>query len=74
MSDVIKIRVLGCIPPYKPGDVVVVEADENGTSLDLHWRRRCRDAEIDGCCEVVVDHEDRDAVVQTRDADEEYEA
>ena len=32
-----------------------IDADDNGVPLDHHWRRRLRDAEHDGCCEVVGD-------------------
>ena len=37
----------------RAGKSVDAEADENGTPLDKHWRRRLRDSEIDGCIEIV---------------------
>jgi hypothetical protein len=38
----------------KPGADFVIDCDENGTPKDLKWRRRVRDAEIDGCIEKKV--------------------
>ena len=38
---------------YKPGDEVPVRCDENGTPLDLVWRRRLKDAEQDSCVELL---------------------
>ena len=53
----IRLKVNGTIPGFSPGQVVKVPADERGIPLDLHWRRRLKDSEIDGCIEVVVDPE-----------------
>lgn len=53
MSDTIRVRVNKPIPPHGLGDVVPVPIDEHGTPLDQQWRRRLKDAETDGCCEIV---------------------
>lgn len=37
----------------KPGNTVDVETDAHGVPLDPFWRRRLRDAAIDGCVEKV---------------------
>ena len=49
----IQIKINGSIPGHAPGKIVTVQCDEEGTPLDFHWRRRMRDSETDGCCEVV---------------------
>ena len=37
-----------------PKDVVIpVRVDKNGIPLDMYWRRRIKDSEIDGCVEFV---------------------
>lgn len=51
----IEIRVKHGIAGRESGEVVKVEARENGDPEDLFWRRRLRDARVDGCCEVVED-------------------
>jgi len=55
MSDdaTIQVRVNGVIPGHERGAIVRVRVDSEGTPLDLQWRRRFRDAEVDNCCEVV---------------------
>lgn len=50
----IKIKVNRRLPGYRVGQVVEVKADAEGTPLDQFWRRRLRDARMDGCCEVVA--------------------
>ena len=37
----------------KPGGSMQIDVDENGIPLDMHWRRRLRDAKSDGCVEIV---------------------
>ena len=32
---------------------VRVKVDANGTPIDRFWRRRLKDAEHDGCCEII---------------------
>ena len=53
MGDMIRVRVCKKIPPHEPGDVVSIAADHEGTPLDHQWQRRFKDAETDGCCEVI---------------------
>lgn len=53
MSATIQIRVRGPIPGHEIDDVVDVPVDGRGVPLDLHWRRRLKDAETDNCCERV---------------------
>ena len=36
----------------KTGEVKI-RVDKSGTPIDKNWRRRIKDAEIDGCVEVV---------------------
>ena len=49
----IKIEIKKQMANHAVGDIVELNADDNGVPLDFHWRRRLKDAEIDGCCEVV---------------------
>jgi len=51
MSEV-KVKVLKNIPGWQKDQTVVVETDKEGTPLDLHWRRRFRDAKTDNCIEI----------------------
>ena len=37
----------------QPGKVIQIEVKGNGSPKDKHWRRRLRDAKIDGCVEIV---------------------
>lgn len=39
---------------YKIGQKVTLEVDTNGVPLDRLWRRRVRDARLDGCIEKFV--------------------
>ncbi len=57
MNDKIRLKVNGTIPGYPTGQVVTVEVDEHGTPFEELWRRRLKDAKIDGCVEVVPDEE-----------------
>lgn len=49
----IKIQVNHGLADYDDGEIVEVEAMETGEPAELFWRRRLRDAKVDGCCEVV---------------------
>jgi hypothetical protein len=40
--------------PYTRGQLVKVEQDEAGIVTNEYWRRRLKDAETDGCCELVT--------------------
>ena len=33
----------------KAGQKIMLDVDKNGTPLDRNWRRRLKDAKIDGC-------------------------
>ena len=33
----------------KAGQTIMLEVDKNGTPLDRMWRRRFKDANLDGC-------------------------
>ena len=51
-----EVKVLKLNAPLRgreAGDTVRVKTDKNGTPLDSYWRRRLKDAEIDGCVEFV---------------------
>ena len=37
----------------KPGKQIPIKVDGDGTPLDKHWRRRVRDAKIDGAVQIV---------------------
>jgi hypothetical protein len=41
------------VPNFKQGQIITVPS-ENGVPRDIFWRKRLRDAAMDGCCEVVV--------------------
>jgi len=60
------LRVRGPVPGHRVGDVVRVPTDEEGTPLELAWRRRLQDAKLDGCVEVVEDPENPRAVKSAR--------
>ena len=37
----------------KPGGKKQIEVDDNGTPKNYHWRRRVKDAKIDGCVQII---------------------
>lgn len=37
----------------KKGSIIQLLVDENNIPLDLYWRRRLKDSEIDNCVEIV---------------------
>jgi len=49
----IQINVKKNLGKFKVGDIITVPTDEAGTPLDPFWRRRLKDAAIDGCCEIA---------------------
>lgn len=49
----LNIRINKPFGQYTVGQVVKVAVDGSGTPLDQYWRRRLKDAGLDGCCEVV---------------------
>jgi hypothetical protein len=38
---------------YYAGEIIPVPCDENNIPLDQFWRRRLKDAQIDGVCEAL---------------------
>lgn len=53
LTKPIEIKVLKNLGDYKAGDLIKVPADGDGAPFDSFWRRRLKDAEQDGCCEIV---------------------
>jgi len=49
----VKLKLNTPLRGHKAGNIVTVKADDNGNVLDSYWRRRLKDAETDGCVEVV---------------------
>lgn len=49
---IIQIKVNKPIMGFDKG-VYKIEADNEGTPIDVHWNRRLKDAKIDNCCEVI---------------------
>lgn len=47
-----KIKVNMNLGDHNKGDIVKVEA-RDGVPTSPFWRKRLRDAKIDGCCEIV---------------------
>ena len=52
MPDFIVVTVLKPFDKYTSGQVVRVAVDSDGIALEVAWRRRIKDAEIDECCSV----------------------
>lgn len=38
---------------HRAGEIIRLRTDNNGIMLDTYWRRRLKDAEIDGCVEIM---------------------
>lgn len=49
----IRVKILKSFGAYNEGDGITLLCDGEGTPIDQYWRRRLKDAEADGCCEVV---------------------
>ncbi len=49
----IRIKINKQMANHSIGDIVHLDADDNGVPLDFLWRRRLKDAETDNCCEIV---------------------
>ena len=47
-----QLKVLKDLPGYKAGQKVRIKTN-NDIPVDRFWRDRLRDAEIDGCVEIV---------------------
>lgn len=48
----------------KPGDEITIEA-RKGHPAERFWRNRLRDAETDGCCEIVKKSKPKRAARET---------
>ena len=66
----ISIRVNHGLAEYRPGEVVEVDAHDDGTPVLNFWRRCLRDAVIDRCCEVVVSDNANRALMTESDGGE----
>ena len=54
MSKKVKYDVNIDIHGTKAGQTVLLDVDQNGVPLDRQWRRRLKDAKIDGCITKTV--------------------
>lgn len=52
-SKRIKIKINKAFSNFEKGQVLEVDAFDDGVPTDIFWRRRLNDAERDECCEVV---------------------
>lgn len=52
-QEYITIRVLKQFPSGQKPDSLHQVAMRKGAPADRFWRRRLKDAETDGCCEIV---------------------
>lgn len=66
----ISIRVNHGLADYRPGEIVEVEAHDDGTPVQNFWRRRLRDAVIDKSCEVVASGDANHALTTESDGGE----
>lgn len=48
-----KLKINKPMAGHRTGDIVEIEVDKNCIPLDRFWRNRLKDAEIDGCVELV---------------------
>ena len=39
---------------FSAGATINIKVDKKGIPLDLYWRKRLKDSEIDGCVELVT--------------------
>ena len=53
MAKTITVKVLKDIGKFKAG--LTVRVPENDRVWGTYWRRRLKDADVDGCCELVID-------------------
>jgi hypothetical protein len=50
-----KLEIIHGFVNHKNGDIVTLPTVAKGVPKDLYWRRRIKDAEIDGCVKIVED-------------------
>lgn len=48
-----EIEIVHGFTKHEAGDIVKVETVAKGVPKDVYWRRRIRDAKIDGCIKIV---------------------
>lgn len=47
------LRVNSPLRGLKEGSEIKVRVDKSGNVVDSYWRRRLKDAHIDGSCEII---------------------
>ena len=52
---IIKIKLNKALRGFNSGEVLSIDADEDGTPIDSYWYRRYKDSLQDGCIEVMND-------------------
>ena len=52
-----ELKIKRNIGGKKPGDVIEIQVDKDGTPIERYWRDRVKDASIDGCVEFVAQKE-----------------
>ena len=52
-----QVRIHG----LKPGDKKEIEVDDNNVPKDQQWRRRLKDAKVDGCVELMKTKKKKEA-------------
>lgn len=65
----INIRINKTFSGYAEGRVVAIQVDQDGTPLQEEWRRRLKDAALDGCCEVIQTPKAKRAPANTEKAE-----
>lgn len=51
----VAVKVLKSFDNYTVGQVVQVAVDDDGQAIELSWRRRIKDAQLDECCAVEAE-------------------
>lgn len=57
MGNSIRLRINVPLVGHAAGSEIDVPAKEDGSPAELFWRRRLRDAPIDGCVTIVSQQE-----------------
>jgi hypothetical protein len=52
----VAVKVLKPFGKYAAGQTVRVAVDDNGQAIELDWRRRIKDAQLDECCAIELDN------------------
>ena len=71
---IIKVKINKPFGRYSIGTIVPVKVDANRIpmgSLGQFWRRRLKDAETDGCCEVVKVSQEKPATSKRKSENKE---